>query len=378
MLQPGRFHLNNANALIWCHSLGGPSCFFRNSGISQYRDKTPRGPDCGFRPSPVKYDQNLIELAIKSQTKIKPKTIRGEIMKAKAIVAVILGLLLLPGVALAGGSSSTCATKYPVVLAHGMGASAQILGIVDYWYGIPDALRQNGATVYVTSVNGMDSTANKAASFKTQFLQILAVTGKAKANIIGHSHGTLYTRYAISNLGLAAKVASYTSIAGPHRGSAVADVILGIVPDSLEWLVGDTLDFVYAFIFGDKNPNSLQNGYELTRSYMNNTFNPNTPNMSGIYYQSWAGKIKTMAVDARNWYFAATWPLLLAYEGANDGLVSVNSAKWGTFRGTQEGAWYSAGVDHYNLVNQVLGITPGFDAPGFYVSIVKELKGKGY
>ncbi len=326
----------------------------------------------------VKYDQNLIELAIKSQTKTKPKTIRGEIMKAKAIVAVILGLLLLPSVVLASGSSTTCATKYPLVLAHGMGASAEILGIVDYWYGIPDALRQNGATVYVTSVNGMDSTANKAASFKTQFLQILAVTGKAKANIIGHSHGTLYTRYAISNLGLATKVASYTSIAGPHRGSVIADVILGIVPNSLEWLVGDTLDFVYAFIFGDDNPNTLQNGYDLTRSYMTNVFNPNTPNMSGIYYQSWAGKIKTMAVDARNWYFVATWPILLAYEGDNDGLVSVNSAKWGTFRGTQEGAWYSAGVDHLNLVNQLFGVTPGFDAPGFYVSIVKELKGKGY
>jgi triacylglycerol lipase len=38
----------------------------------------------------------------------------------------------------------------------------------------------------------MDSTENKAASFKKQFLQILAVTGKSKANIIGHSHGTLY------------------------------------------------------------------------------------------------------------------------------------------------------------------------------------------
>ncbi len=287
-------------------------------------------------------------------------------------------LLTVPCAAFAGGETDPCKTKFPVIMAHGMGASASILGIVDYWWGIPEALEDEGADVYITSVNGMDSTAAKAADFKNQFLYVLAVTGKAKANIIGHSHGTLYTRYAISNLGLSGKVASYTSIAGPHRGSAVADVILGVVPNSLEWLVGGTLDFVYAFIFGDTNPNSLQNGYDLTRSYMINTFNPNTPNMPGIYYQSWAAKIKMMAVDARNWYFVATWPILLAYEGANDGLVSVNSAKWGTFRGTEDASWYSAGCDHLNIVSQPFGITPGFDANEFYISMVSELKDWGY
>jgi len=300
-------------------------------------------------------------------------------MKKRLFIAVILSICLaVPGVLFAGGSSYTCDTKYPVVLAHGMGASAEILGIVDYWWDIPGALRDEGCKVYVTSVNGMDSTANKAAAFKTQFLQILSISGASKANIIGHSHGTIYTRYAISNLGLASKVASYTSIAGPHRGSVIADVIIGIVPDSLEWLVGDTLDFVYGWVFGDTNPNSLQNGYDLTRSYMISTFNPNTPNVPGIYYQSWAAKIKMMAIDARNWYFIATWPILLAYEGDNDGLVSVNSAKWGNFRGVEDASWYSAGCDHLNIVDQPLGVTPGFDAPDFYVNIVSELKSKGY
>jgi len=296
----------------------------------------------------------------------------------KLFVVLILSLALSIPTALFAGSSYTCNTKYPVVLAHGMGASAVILDIVDYWWGIPEALQDEGCKVYITSVNGMDSTANKAASFKTQFLQILSIAGTSKANIIGHSHGTIYTRYAISNLGLASKVSSYTSIAGPHRGSVIADVIIGIVPNSLEWLVGDTLDFIYAFIFGDTNPNSLQNGYDLTRSYMINTFNPNTPNISGIYYQSWAAKIKMMAIDARNWYFIATWPILLAYEGDNDGLVSVTSAKWGTFRGVEEASWYSAGCDHLNIVDQLFGFTPGFDAPDFYVNIVSGLKSKGY
>ncbi len=290
--------------------------------------------------------------------------------------AFLMILLLLPASGLAAGGR--CATQYPVVLAHGMGASAEILGIMDYWGGLGDTLESEGAEVYITSVNGMDSTANKAVDFKRQYLQILAVSGKSKANIIGHSHGTIYTRYAISNLGLSDKTASHTSIAGPHRGSVVADAVVGLVPDSLEWLVGDTFDFIYTYIFGDTNPDSLQNGYDMTRANMIDNFNPNTPDMPGIYYQSWAGKIKTMAVNARNWYFAGTWPLLLLYEGANDGLVSVDSAKWGNFRGVEDGAWYSAGVDHLNIIGMPLGLTPGFDSDTFYLDLVSDLKERGY
>jgi triacylglycerol lipase len=299
----------------------------------------------------------------------------GETMKKLLLTILLATILLLPVSVFAGGSSYTCNTKYPIVLAHGMGASAQILGIVDYWWGIPEALEDEGAKVYITSVNGMDSTRNKAISFKNQFLQIKAITGAAKLNIIGHSHGCLYTRDAVSNLGISSYVASHTSIAGPHRGSAIADIIVGIVPDSMEWLVGGTLDFVYAFIFGDSSPNSLQNGYDLTRPYMNNTFNPNTPNKAGIYYQSWAAKAK---ISCPSVILEPTWLVLLAYEGDNDGLVSVNSAKWGTFRGIEEAAWYSPGCDHLNIVGQLFGITPGFDAGEFYVDIASDLKNKGY
>ncbi|HRU66465.1 MAG TPA: alpha/beta fold hydrolase, partial [Spirochaetota bacterium] len=281
----------------------------------------------------------------------------------KIIVALTSLLLSIPVIAFASGSSPKCNTKYPIVLAHGMGAQAKIVNIVDYWWGIEDALEDEGADVYITSVNGMDSTENKAASFKKQFLQILAVTGKSKANIIGHSHGTLYTRYAISNLGLASKVASYTSLSGPHRGSSVADFIFKIVPNQGWSLVGDALDIVYTFVFGDKNPNSLQNGIQVTRPYMNNVFNPNCPNVSGLYYQSTTSKIKFFS---NSLVLGVPWLIALYYEGDNDGLVAVNSAKWGTFRGVISGASWCGGVDHLNIVNQFFGITPGFDAPGFY------------
>ncbi|MCB9481154.1 MAG: alpha/beta fold hydrolase [Desulfobacteraceae bacterium] len=266
-------------------------------------------------------------------------------------------------------------TKYPVVLAHGMGASAEILGIVDYWWSIDDELEKNGAAVFKTSVNGMDGTIAKAEDFKRQVLDILAATGKEKVNIIGHSHGTLYSRYAISNLGLGPYVASYTSIAGPHRGSSIADMVIDTLPDSLHDDVGGAFDFIYTWVFGDTNPDSLQNAIDLTTDYMKNVFNPNTPDIDGIYYQSYAAKAKWSCPSL---ILQPTWLIMLVKEGANDGLVGVESAKWGNFKGVKSGAWYSAGVDHLNIVDQMFGITPGFDAPAFYVGIVSDLKNRGF
>lgn len=295
-------------------------------------------------------------------------------MKKFLILTLFLALIIPVGL-FASGSTPKCNTKYPIVLAHGMGAQAVIVGIVDYWWDLESALEDEGAKVYITSVNGMDTTANKAASFKTQFLQILAVSGSTKANIIAHSHGTLYTRYAISNLGLGLKVASYTSLCGPHRGSAVADWVMNTIPKGSWNLVGGALDIVYTFVFGDKNPQSLANGIQVTRPYMNNVFNPNVPNIAGLYYQSWASKIRYASSSI---ILEIPWLIDKYYEGDNDGLVAVSSAKWGNFRGVQEGSLLTPGVDHLNMVNQLFGITPGFDAPNFYISMVQDLKNRGY
>jgi len=293
------------------------------------------------------------------------------------IIAVLLSVFMLPAAGFAGGDAPICDTKYPIVLAHGMGASAEILGIVDYWWGIEDALEDEGAEVYITSVNGMDSTKNKAWDFWGQYEQILAETGAEKANIIGHSHGTLYTRYAISNLILDAegKVASHTSLAGPHRGSAIADMLMYGLNDDIKSALGGSLDFVYAFVFGDDDPDSLENGYDLCTDYMTEIFNPATPNVDDVYYQSWAAKAKTSCPSV---VLQPTWLIMLAQEGANDGLVGVDSAKWGNFRGVEKAAWYSPGCDHLNMVGHLFGATPGFNAPEFFVGIVSELKNEGY
>ena len=292
--------------------------------------------------------------------------------KSAVIILCVFAFIFFSFQSVSAGKAST---QYPVVLAHGMGASAEIIGIVDYWWSIDNALEANGARVYKTSVNGMDSTAAKGEAFKNQVLDILADSEAEKVNIIGHSHGTIYSRYAISHLGLAPYVASYTSISGPHRGSSIADLLVNGIPDWFLDDVGDAFDFIYAWVFGDTDPDSLQNALDLTTDYMINVFNPNTPDMDGVYYQSYTSKAKW---GCPSLLLYPTWLIMLVKEGANDGFVSVKSAKWGEFKGVEKGAWYSPGVDHLNIVDQFFGFTPGFDAPEFFVSIAQGLKNQGF
>ncbi len=292
------------------------------------------------------------------------------------IGALVLSLMtVMPLFAGGSGDATKCRTKYPIVLAHGMGAQYEIAwGITHYWNNIPRELRDHGATVYITSVNALDGTAAKAMAWKRQVLEILAVTGKGRINLIGHSHGSVYTRYAISNLGMGSRVATHTSIAGPHRGSCIAELVLKLCENVP--VTDDILNALVVFIMGDTNPNAVQNLRDLTRPYMTGVFNPNTPNAAGVYYQSYAYRIKSIIGAG---LFLLTWPIQRKIEGENDGLVSISSARWGNFRGVIEGAgWLGAGVNHLGAVDMLFGITPGFNAPGHFVSIAADLKNRGY
>jgi len=141
-------------------------------------------------------------------------------------------------------------------------------------------------------------------------------------------------------------------------------------------VTADILNALVIVIMGDQNPNTIQNLKDLARDYMINVFNPATPNKTGVYYQSYAYRVKSYLGAG---LFALTWPIQKKIEGENDGLVAVTSAKWGNFRGVIEGAsWLGAGVNHLAAVDMLFGITPGFNAPGHFVNIVADLKAKGY
>ena len=73
----------------------------------------------------------------------------------RLLLAATAGLLLL-GVG-AQAQTGYTQTRYPIVLVHGLFGFDSALSI-DYFYGIPDALRQGGAKVYVAQVSAANST----------------------------------------------------------------------------------------------------------------------------------------------------------------------------------------------------------------------------
>ncbi|MGX8873586.1 esterase/lipase family protein, partial [Escherichia coli] len=79
-------------------------------------------------------------------------------------------------------------TKYPIVLVHGLAGFNEIVGF-PYFYGIADALRQDGHQVFTASLSAFNSNEVRGKQL-WQFVQtLLQETQAKKVNFIGHSQG---------------------------------------------------------------------------------------------------------------------------------------------------------------------------------------------
>lgn len=290
----------------------------------------------------------------------------------------------------AAGTAPKCGTRYPIVLVHGGGFSSNNLLGINYWNDIPKALEDEGADVYITIHDSFNGHAEMAAQVAVQLAELFAVHPTwTKVNLIAHSQGPLGCRYLISNCTIPGKgpaskyVASLTSIGGVHRGSPLADLIWGLY-NGVPAPIGDTIAnavnaFARFFFFDENNPDCLKNLYNVTIEFMTKIFNPMTPDAPGVYYQSWGGRITRAGLDLKDIIITPLWLAMnMLGAGDNDGLVPVSSAKWGRWRGIIPSAEWANGVDHLDEVDQLFGMTPGFDAPAFYVDVVSELKAMGY
>jgi len=83
----------------------------------------------------------------------------------------------------------------------------------------------------------------------------------------------------------------------------------------------------------------------LTTSYLTETFNPRTPDDPRVRYFSIAGRMGAPNIWHPLWFPKVVLDSSSSADAAegNDGLVSVDSARWGEFLGTLEGA------DHWAL-----------------------------
>lgn len=266
--------------------------------------------------------------------------------------------------------NEVCKTKYPVVLVHGIFFRDWLF--INYWGRIPKELIRNGAEIYYGRQQSSNPVSKSAQELKENIMNIINETGCEKVNIIAHSKGGLDSRYAISCLGLSKYVASLTTINTPHRGCRYVDFLLDKIPDKIKRLVAQNYNKTFIKL-GDKNPDFLGGVTDLTAEKCRE-FNNKVINSEDVLYQSITSKMKNV--------FSSPFPLNAGYlftkifDGENDGLVGVESAKWGNFLGLIETD--SKGISHGDVIDLLRVDIEGYDVCECYVDILKKLKERGF
>jgi triacylglycerol lipase len=280
-----------------------------------------------------------------------------------ARVALFVSLLLF-------GSASFAQTGYtqtrnPIVLVHGLLGFDSILGVYDYWYGIPSALRDGGARVFVASVSASNYSEVRGEQLIRDLDNLRAVYGYRKFNLIGHSHGGPTIRYVASvrpDL-----VASITSVGSPHTGSKVADGIAFVAPAGspqrtiLAGFVKARSTF-HGALSGNSDPQNALGALASLNSVGAAQFNAKYPQglpsyncgqgasvVNGIRYYSMGGtSVLTNILDLSDPMLGAA-SLFFGFEN-NDGLVGRCSSHLGVVLRDDYG-W-----NHLDEVNQLLGL----------------------
>lgn len=265
--------------------------------------------------------------------------------------------------------SEVCKTKYPLVLVHGVGF--RDLKYINYWGRIPKELIRNGATVYYGNQEAWGTVEYNAKDIKDKIIGIMKETGCEKVNIIAHSKGGLDARYMISKLEMGDYVASLTTMSSPHRGCKFVDIACKL-PDSIYKAIANFFDKRYSSM-GDKNPDFYTASRQFS-TYHSKMFNEEVKDIEQVYYQSYATVVKNMFSD-----YIVTIPYILVKltAGENDGLVSVDSAKWGQFKGVLQNK-RRRGISHGDIIDLRRDDYKEFDVIEKYVEIVSELKNSGY
>jgi triacylglycerol lipase len=284
---------------------------------------------------------------------------------------------------------------YPLVLAHGFSGFHNI-GPLTYFYGVEDALRKDGHQVHVTQVDPYNSSEVRGTQLQAQVEHILTASGATKINLVCHSQGALDCRYVAHQLG--ARIAAVVLVAGVNRGSYIADVAAGIIKGPAADAVAALLElFGEVVLDPEGNPDSDAKAAiaQLTGAGADQ-FNARYPDDPRVAYFSIAGRSaknngdldcgsQTTAPFLGRWdgITAAVNPLLAptaaildgsaAVPPTHDGLVSVASARWGTFLGCVP-------ADHLSEVCQIAGQSSGsrYDCVTMYRDLAAWLVAHGF
>lgn len=259
--------------------------------------------------------------------------------------------------------------EYPVLLCHGYGAIASIIKPSPL-YDVSMLLRSHNVLAYAPNIVPYATIETRAKGWVRLIDQLVEKYDYEKINVIAHSMGGLDMRYALSRLDIKDRIASFTTVCTPHRGTSLAELTLK-TPEAIREKLAEFLDWMGDRIYPQTKSNSVDSAEQLTRKYVTNVFNPQMPNVEGIPYYSYSaavGKgtnepIRVIARYQNNHIFEE--------EGLNDGMVSVESAKWGEHIKT-------SGLSHLEQMNLRLRDDRRKMFKDFWFEVAKMLESKGH
>ncbi|MBN2495560.1 MAG: triacylglycerol lipase [Deltaproteobacteria bacterium] len=264
-------------------------------------------------------------------------------------------------------------TRFPIVLVHGWTGWDEI-GSYTYFYGVPDHLERRGYAIYVASLDPYNSVELRSGQLAAQVEATLADARARKVDLIAHSQGGLDSRRLISTLGFGDRISALVTVSTPHRGTPLTDVALGVLPGPGEEALAFLLEWLGATAVGSQS-DAIASFESMTVQFVVEDFNPANPDDDRVAYVSYAGRTCPLGISCGDvcdveirWSYDLLW--LLA--GANDGVVPVDSAVWGDYRG-------EIPADHFDEIGQLLGVTgPNFDHQVFYLQLARDLAAEGH
>ncbi len=258
------------------------------------------------------------------------------------------------------------ATKYPIILAHGI--AAKQLRVLNAFGKIGHKLEEAGYKVYIADTDGFGRVETNAEQLKEFIHRVLAECEVDKVNIIAHSKGGLDSKYMITSLGMEEHVASLTTLCTPHKGSVIASKIWDL-PSPIKKLCAFVIDTFYRVFCGDKHPDSMgacQQLMHVDESEETLQFSYN------VYCQSYSAGIERMK-DC----FIMALPMKISRHFEiidNDGLVSESSSKFGNYRGK----CLDIPISHVQIIDLFSKKSQKEKIYSFYIKICDELSEMGY
>ena len=216
---------------------------------------------------------------------------------------------------------------FPIILAHGIArfdAARELLddddGVDDgthYFRRIRSTLLAEGFNVHHSSVSFAGSVDVRSRQLKENVERVLHEAGASKVHIIAHSMGGLDARHMLfdhQDERIHERVASLTTIGTPHLGTSFAD--WSICHTDKLFTLFDIFGIHALDVFKDLTTAACREFNASARSFESSC---------GVTFQTYAG---TQALPFIFTPLQFSWCVIQQNEGANDGLVSLASARW--------------------------------------------------